>query len=95
MRFNKEYMSARQIRKCSYVRFPRHPHKQMHACSNEPLLKYVKTTTGKKLFVPYKIYAYKRLIDSIRELYYIIVWLQLRYDQEINKYVHDTLAIID
>ena len=64
-----ECMSTRQITKCSYVRFPRHPHVHMRARCNEPLLKNVKTTTGKKLLVPHKVYIFKSIIDSFRELF--------------------------
>ena len=52
---------------CSYVPFPRHPHAHMRVKCYEPLLKVVKTTSGKTLFAPHKIFLYKSPIDLIKE----------------------------
>lgn len=59
---------TRQIVNCTYVRFPRHPQVHMRTKCNEPLLKTVKTTTGKRLFMPLKVFLYKSLIDLIKDL---------------------------
>jgi len=40
----------------------------MQAKYNEPLLKAVKTTIGKRLFAPHKVFPYKSLIDLIKDL---------------------------
>ena len=61
---------TRQIVNCTHVHFPRHPQVHMHTKCNEPLLKNVKTTTGKRLFAPLKVFLYKikSLIDLIKGL---------------------------
>ena len=59
---------TRQIVNCTYVCFPRHSQLHMRTKCNEPLLKTVKTTTGKRLFAPLKVFLYKSLVDLIKDL---------------------------
>lgn len=54
--------------KCSYVRFPRHPQLRMCSRCNEDLMKTVKTASGKKIFVPLRVFCYRSIIDSIKSL---------------------------
>lgn len=54
--------------KCSYVRFLRHPQQRMRSKCDENLMKAVKTASGKKIFVPLRVFCYKSIIDSIKNL---------------------------
>ena len=54
--------------KCSFVPFPRHPQRRMRSPCGFPLVKLVKTASGKKLFKPMKLFCYKSIIRSIAEM---------------------------
>ena len=54
--------------KCSFVAFPRHPQKCMRSPCQFPLVKVVKTASGKKTFRPMKVFCYKSIIESIGEM---------------------------
>ena len=56
------------IVKCSFVRFPRHQQKRMRTSCQFPLVKIIKTITGKKMLQPLKVFCYKSIIESIGEL---------------------------
>ena len=53
---------------CKFIRFPHHPQKRMCSPCLFPLLKIVKTSTGKYLSVPLKIFCYKSLINALEQL---------------------------
>ena len=54
--------------KCSFVPFPRHPQKRIRSPCEFPLVKLVKTASGKKLSKPIKVFCYKSIIESIVEM---------------------------
>lgn len=45
------------ISKCVFVRFPRHPQKRMRMICGSPLLKFVKTASGKQMSRPLKVFC--------------------------------------
>ena len=65
-----EYINkrTREIARCSYIRFPRHPQRRMRTKCNQPITKIVKTTGGKRTFAPLKVFVFKRIIESIQNL---------------------------
>ena len=54
------------IKKCTYVRFPRHPQKRMRVPCNSPLLKLIKTASGRHISTPLKVFCYQSIIQTIR-----------------------------
>ena len=56
------------ISMCRYVRFPRHPQKRMRVKCSSPLLKVVKTASGKHMSHPLKLFCYRSIIESIKNL---------------------------
>ena len=54
--------------KCSFIHFPLHPRHTLRSKCGTSLLKVIKTATGKRKFVPYKVFCYKSIIDAIKEL---------------------------
>lgn len=61
-------VGGREIPKCSYVRFPRHPQQRMRKQCGQLLLKSIRTALGKKIFAPLKIFCYQSIIGSIADL---------------------------
>lgn len=59
--------TVHQIVKCSYVRFRQHPQKRMRSPCNFALLKTIKTSSGKQIFRPLKLFCYRSLIQSLKE----------------------------
>ena len=57
------------ISMCTYVRFPRHPQKRMRVTCSYPLLKVVKTASGKHMSHPLKLFCYCSIIESLRTLF--------------------------
>ena len=55
-------------KKCSHVRFPKHPHQSQRGPCSATLLKQVTTTTGQKFVYPLLSYCYKSLISSFQQL---------------------------
>lgn len=58
-------INGKDIARCSYIRFPRHPHANMRTKCNEKLVKTVKTALGKRILVPLKIFCYKSIIKNL------------------------------
>lgn len=55
----KESGALNNVVKCSFVRFPRHSQKHMRNPCMFPLLKSVKTSAGKQVSHPLKLFCYK------------------------------------
>jgi hypothetical protein len=53
------------ISKCTFVRFPKHSQKRMRAPCLTPLMKKVKTSTGKQILAPVKVFCYKSIIQEL------------------------------
>ncbi len=53
---------------CSFIRFPTHPQRQHRAPCGTPLLKKVKTKTGKLSLYPRLVYCYKSITESLQEM---------------------------
>lgn len=56
---------GRQVPRCSFVRFPRHPQQRMRTPCGQVLFKSVKTASRKKIYAPLKVFCYKSVIRSI------------------------------
>ena len=56
------------IIKCSFVRFPRHQQTRMSSPCGFPLMKAIKTPSGKRILKPLKVFCYKSIIESIVDL---------------------------
>ena len=56
------------IRKCNFIRFPRHPQKRKRTPCNFALFKPVKTASGKHIFAPLKEFCYMSIVRSIETL---------------------------
>ena len=56
------------INKCTFVRYPRHKQKRMRTPCNFPLMKTVKTASGKQNKIPIKFFCYRSIIHSIQQL---------------------------
>ena len=57
-------------KKCSYIRFPNHPHINKRKECGAFLMKKVKTSTGSTVYRPNLVYCYKTLEESLQELLY-------------------------
>ncbi len=55
-------------KRCSFTRFPNHPHLRMRTSCNFLLLKTVELSSGKKILYPYLIYCYISIKDSLQKL---------------------------
>ena len=53
------------VSSCKFIRFPRHPQKRMRLECSFPLLKNVKTPSGKLRSIPSKIFCYRSIIEAI------------------------------
>ena len=53
---------------CSFTPFPTHPQRQHRTPCGTPLLKRVKTKSGKLSLYPRLVYCYKSIIDSLQEM---------------------------
>ena len=53
---------------CSYVRYPRHPQVRMRAPCNTRLLKEIRTSSGRAVFRPIKIFCFQSIIDHLRNI---------------------------
>ena len=60
--------SAETTIKCSFVPFPRHLQRRTTSPCGFPLVKLVKTASGKRLFKPMKLFCYKSIIRSLAEM---------------------------
>lgn len=56
------------IVKCSFVRFPRHQQICMRSPCGFPLMKAIKTTSGKRMLKPLKVFCYRSVTESIVHL---------------------------
>ena len=66
------YFTNRGVRypsKCNFVAFPNHRARHLRRHCRSELMKQTVTPGGKKVLVPYKIYCYKSLEESIESLY--------------------------
>ena len=54
--------------RCTFVRFPDHPHRHRHLPCNAHLLKKVHLTGGKVIYRPKFVYAYQPLKKSFAKL---------------------------
>ena len=65
----KSYVGTQTLsKKCSHVRFINHPHSSRRKECGCLLLKTVQTKLTKKL-LPFKVYCYNSLIESVKNLY--------------------------
>ncbi len=55
-------------KRCSFTRFPNHPHLRMRTSCNFLLLKTVELSSGKKILYPYLMYCYISIKDSLQKL---------------------------
>ena len=56
------------ISACKFIAFPRHPQKRMRKECGFSLMKSVRTPSGKLLSVPLKVFCYRSIIYTIKEL---------------------------
>lgn len=66
------YFTNRGVRypsKCNHIAFPNHRARHLRRQCGTELMKQTVTPGGKKLLVPYKVYCYKSLKESIETLY--------------------------
>lgn len=61
-------MGANGISKCTYVRYPQHSQKRMRSPCNTPLLRNVKTVSGIQHLTPVKIFCYKSITETLRQM---------------------------
>ena len=57
-----------ESKKCCFQQFPLHPLCHYRKACGTPLMKSVKTPSGKKILYPRLIYCYKSVIDSLKEM---------------------------
>ena len=57
--------SVKNPRKCSFIAFPRHPHKSRRQPCGEKLLAEVILEDGTRRYYPRKVYCYNSLIDRL------------------------------
>lgn len=70
-----ECLENNGISKCIFVCFPRHPQKRLRMTCDFPLLKYVKTASGKHISRPLKVFCYQSIIQSVMaDIYDGSVW---------------------
>ena len=55
-------------RLCEHITFPSHPQPQHRKPCNTPLMKRVQFSSGFVRFVPYLVYCYKSICDSLQEM---------------------------
>lgn len=58
----------RQTEHCTYVSYPRHPQQRFRTPCNEPLLREVLLSKGKRALRPFKQFCYHSVIDSLKHL---------------------------
>ena len=56
------------IVRCTFVQFPRHPQRRMRSPCQSPLVKIIKTTSGRRILRPIKVFCYKSITESIGEM---------------------------
>ena len=61
-------LDGTRIKLCSYVEFPLHPWANKRKPCLAPLLKRVKTCKNKDKFIPYKVYCYQSIIETLKKL---------------------------
>ena len=54
-------------RKCSYIRFPNHPHLSKRLPCNVQLIKTVRTSAGTTSLYPRQLYCYHSIIDHLKD----------------------------
>ena len=59
---------SQSIQKCTFVRFSQHQQRRMREPCDYPLIKTVKTVSGKQLPKPIKVFCYKSVIKAIEQL---------------------------
>ncbi|SMN01766.1 hypothetical protein SPONN_25 [uncultured Candidatus Thioglobus sp.] len=59
---------ARNIRFCSFVRFPKHPQARMRIPCGNALLKTIRTATKKHIERPIKVFCCQSLVDCCKQL---------------------------
>ena len=53
---------------CTFVRYPKHSQKRMRSPCQTPLMKKVKTASGKQILAPIKVFCYKSITQAIQQL---------------------------
>ena len=56
-------------RKCSYVKFPHHPHRIQRSPCDVMLMKTVRTSSGTTSLYPQQIFCYQSIIQSLRNFF--------------------------
>lgn len=59
---------ARNIKACSFVRFPKHPQARMRIPCGNALLKTIRTASKKRIERPIKVFCCRSLLDCCKEL---------------------------
>ena len=60
------FSAGNAITSCSFIRFPRHPQARMKIPCGAAIIKTIKTSSGKNIQRPIKIYCYQNLIECIK-----------------------------
>ena len=58
----------KEIKKCDNIMFPNHPRKQFRNKCGQPLMRKVVARSGKESLVPYKVYCYMPLKNSLERI---------------------------
>lgn len=53
---------------CEHVKYPNHPQRQHRKKCGQPLMKCIKSVSGKETFYPYKTYCYRSIKQSLKVL---------------------------
>lgn len=66
--YTENAVGRRHTKLCSYVSYPRHPQARFRAPCDEPLLREVLLSKGKRALRPFKQFCYHSTIDSLKTL---------------------------